>query len=76
MLVGYSPPIFNQFDGKGNPKQHIAHFVETCSNAGTADDLLVKQFVRSLKGIAFDWYTDLSHQSIDSWDQMEEEFFE
>ena len=49
MPVGYSPPKFNQFDGKGNPKQHIAHFVETCSNAGTADDLLVKQFFVPLR---------------------------
>ncbi|XP_021727461.1 uncharacterized protein LOC110694603 [Chenopodium quinoa] len=71
---GYQPPKFQQFDGKGNPKQHIAHFIETCNNAGTAGDLLVKQFVRSLKGIAFDWYTDLPRESIDSWDDMEEEF--
>jgi len=34
----------------------------------------VKQFVRSLKGIAFDWYTDLEPESINSWEQMEHEF--
>ena len=71
---GYQPPKFNQFDGKGNPKQHIAHFIETGSNAGTEGDRLVKQFVRTLKGIAFDWYTDLELESIDSWQQMEQEF--
>ena len=54
MPNGYQPPKFLQFDGKGNPKQHIAHFVETCENAGTQGGLLVKQFVRSLKGNAFD----------------------
>ncbi|KAH7845011.1 hypothetical protein Vadar_034180 [Vaccinium darrowii] len=74
MPVGYQPPKFQQFDGKGNPKQHIAHFVETCNNAGTEGDLLVKQFVRSLKGNAFEWYTDLEPESIDSWEQMEREF--
>ncbi|KAK9691279.1 hypothetical protein RND81_09G186800 [Saponaria officinalis] len=58
MPPGYKPPKFYHFDDKGNPKQHIAHFVETCNNAGTEGDLLVKQFFRSLKGIAFDWYTD------------------
>ncbi|KAL9241927.1 hypothetical protein vseg_015979 [Gypsophila vaccaria] len=73
MPPGYKPPKFQPFDGKSNPKQHIAHFVETCSNAGTDGDLLVKQFVRSLKGIAFDWYADLAHQSINSWEQMEDE---
>ncbi|KAL4598593.1 hypothetical protein ACB092_11G069900 [Castanea dentata] len=74
MPNGYQPPKFLQFDGKGNPKQHIAHFVETCENAGTQGGLFVKQFVRSLKGNAFDWYTDLEPESIDSWDQLEREF--
>ena len=42
MPNGYQPPKFLQFDGKGNPEQHIAHFVETCENAGTQGSLLVK----------------------------------
>ena len=74
MLNGYQPPKFLQFDGKGNPKQHIAHFVETCENAGTQGGLFVKQFVRSLKGNAFDWYTDLESESIDSWEQLKRDF--
>ncbi|KAL0325262.1 UNVERIFIED_CONTAM: hypothetical protein Sradi_5095500 [Sesamum radiatum] len=32
MLMGYQPPKFQQFDGKGNPKQYVVHFVETCNN--------------------------------------------
>lgn len=76
MPMGYQPPKFMHFDGIGNPKQHIAHFVETCNNAGTEGDLLVKQFVRSLKGVAFDWYTDLVPRSIDNWEQMEEAFMD
>ncbi|KAH7840884.1 hypothetical protein Vadar_022933 [Vaccinium darrowii] len=74
MPENYQPPKFLQFDGMGNPKQHVAHFVETCSNAGTDGDLLVKQFVRSLKGYAFDWYIDLEPNSIDSWDQLQQDF--
>ncbi|KAM1314218.1 hypothetical protein ACFX2F_018132 [Malus domestica] len=66
MPMGYQPPKFMQFDGKGNPKQHVAHFVETCNNAGTEEDYLAKQFVRSLKGNAFEWYTDLEPESINS----------
>ncbi|KAK4406583.1 hypothetical protein Sango_0664800 [Sesamum angolense] len=54
MPMGYQPPKFQQFDGKSNPKQHVAHFVESCNNAGTYGDHLVKQFVRLLKGNAFD----------------------
>jgi len=34
----------------------------------------VKQFIRTLKGITFDWYIDLEPESIDSWEQMEQEF--
>ncbi|XP_012846309.1 PREDICTED: uncharacterized protein LOC105966290 [Erythranthe guttata] len=74
MPMGYIPPKFQQFDGKGNPKQHVAHFVETCNDAGTYGDHLVKQFVRSLKDNAFDWYIDLGANFIDSWKNFEEEF--
>ncbi|PIN00867.1 hypothetical protein CDL12_26634 [Handroanthus impetiginosus] len=74
MPMGYQPPKLQQFDGKGNPKQQVAHFVETCNNAGTDGNLLVKQFVLSLKGNAFNWYIDLEPESIDSWDEMEREF--
>ncbi|KAK3043349.1 hypothetical protein RJ639_002651 [Escallonia herrerae] len=63
-----------QFDGKGNLRQHVAHFIETCNIAGTEGDLLVKQFVQSLKGNTFDWYTDLEFESIDCWKEMEREF--
>ncbi|KAM0981028.1 hypothetical protein TB2_013881 [Malus domestica] len=74
MPRGYQPPKFMQFDGKGNPKQHVAHFVETCNNAGKEGYYLAKQFVRSLKGNAFEWYTDLEPESINSWEQLEREF--
>ena len=74
MPNGYQPPKFLQFDGKSNPKQHIAYFVETCENARTQGSLLVKQFVCSLKGNAFDWYIDLEPKSIDNWEQLEIEF--
>ena len=47
MSNGYQPPKFLQFDRKGNPKQHIAHFTETCESARTQGSLLVKQFVCS-----------------------------
>ena len=76
MPNGYQPPKFLQFDGKGNPRQHIAHFVETCENTGTQGGLLVKQFVCSFKENAFDWYTDLEPESIDNWEQLEREFLD
>jgi len=42
MPYGYQHSKFQQFDGKDNPKQHVAHFIETCNNAGTDGDLVVK----------------------------------
>ncbi|KAL0378495.1 UNVERIFIED_CONTAM: hypothetical protein Sradi_3155000 [Sesamum radiatum] len=59
----------------GTLDKHIAHFVETCKYAGTDGDLLVKQFVLSLKDAAFDWYIDLEANSIDSWDDLQNKFF-
>ncbi|KAL8483744.1 hypothetical protein ACS0TY_026430 [Phlomoides rotata] len=74
MLACYQPPKLQQFDGKGNSKQHVTYFIEMCNDARTYGDHLVKQFVRLLKGNAFDWYIDLESNYIGSWDQMEQEF--
>ncbi|KAL0446100.1 UNVERIFIED_CONTAM: hypothetical protein Slati_1737900 [Sesamum latifolium] len=74
MLTGYQPPELRQFDEKGNKRQHIAHFIETCNSAGTDDDLLTKQFIRSLKENAFDWHIKLEPESINSWDEMIKKF--
>ncbi|KAA0033675.1 ty3-gypsy retrotransposon protein [Cucumis melo var. makuwa] len=71
----YQPPKFQQFDGKGNSKQHVAHFIKTCETAGTRGGLFVKQFIQNLKRNTFDWYIDLEPKSIDSWEQLERNFF-
>ena len=71
MPTNYPPPKFQQFDGKGNPRQHVVHFIETCNNVGAYGDYMVKQFVRSMKGNVFDWYIDLKPNSINSWEQLE-----
>jgi len=66
MPCGYQPPKFQQFDCNGNSKQHVAYFIKTCDSAGTHGDLIVKQFVQTLKGIAFDCYSDLKPVSINN----------
>ncbi|TYK26475.1 ty3-gypsy retrotransposon protein [Cucumis melo var. makuwa] len=40
MSNGYQPPKFQQFNGKHNIKQHVAHFIETCATTSTQGDLL------------------------------------
>ncbi|KAL0370671.1 UNVERIFIED_CONTAM: hypothetical protein Sangu_0385200 [Sesamum angustifolium] len=74
MPMSYEPPKFQQFDGKGNPKQHVAHFIKTCNNTGTYGDHLVNKFVQLLKGNAFGCYTNLKVYLIDGWEQLEQEF--
>jgi len=49
----FKPPKFPQFDGKGNPKQHVTHFIETCNNTGTDGNFMIKQLVGTLKGMVF-----------------------
>jgi len=41
-----------------------ASIIETCNNTYTYGDLLVEQFMQSVKGLAFDWYVDLPSASI------------
>ena len=48
MPMGYQPLKFHLFYRKGKSKQYIVHFIETCNNVGTEDDLLVKQFVHTI----------------------------
>ncbi|WMV50456.1 hypothetical protein MTR67_043841 [Solanum verrucosum] len=55
MHEGYQPPKLQQFDDKGNLKQHIAHFIETCNDAEKYSDYFIKKFIRSLKENSFDW---------------------
>ena len=51
---------------KRNSKQHMALFIKTCNNAGTDDNLMVKQFVETPKAIAFNWYTNFEPESINN----------
>ncbi|KAL4649813.1 hypothetical protein ACB092_01G041900 [Castanea dentata] len=61
MPNGYQPPKFLQFDGKRNPKQHVAHFVETCENVGTQGGLFVKQFWKDEPVVDYiNWWRSLS----------------
>ena len=32
MPIGYQPSKFQSFNGKGNLKQPVTHFIETCNN--------------------------------------------
>ena len=72
---GYQKLSFDKFDGlSGSPQEHLAHFYSACGETSQSDPLLVRQFVQSLKGSAFTWYTQLEPGSILTWDDMQRAF--
>ena len=71
---GYSVPKFKQFNGLGNPDQHLAHFVTACGDTSNNPSLLLRQFAGSLTGVAFEWYANLHPESIQTWPQMKDAF--
>ncbi|KAL6284692.1 hypothetical protein ACE6H2_015621 [Prunus campanulata] len=72
---GYQRPIFDKFDGiNSSLHEHLTHFYSACGETSQLDALLVRQFVQSLKGSAFTWYTQLPPGSILTWDDMQKAF--
>nr|CAD1824887.1 unnamed protein product [Ananas comosus var. bracteatus] len=56
------------------PDQHLAHFRATYGNTGGNSALLLRQFLQSLLGVAFESYYSLEDETITTWDDMEEAF--
>ena len=71
---GYSVPKFKQFNGLGNPYQHLAHFITACGDTSNNPSLLLRQFAGSLTGVALEWYANLQSESIQTWLQMKDAF--
>ena len=72
---GYQKPSFDKFDGVNcSPHEHLAHFHSACGETSQSDAFLVRQFVQSLKGAAFTWYSQLQPGSILTWDNMQKAF--
>ncbi|KAH7688681.1 Retrotransposon gag domain-containing protein [Dioscorea alata] len=71
---GYNVPKFKQFNGLGNPDQHLAHFITACGDTSNNPSLLLRQFAASLTGVAFEWYANLQPESIQTWQQMKDSF--
>ena len=67
-------PSFNNLRAKEIESNTVHTLWKHVNNVGTYGGHLVKQFVRSLNGNAFDWYTNLEPNSINSLEQLEHEF--
>ena len=58
----------------GSPQEHLAHFYLACGESALSDALLIRQFIQSLKGSVFTWYTQLQPGSIHTWDDLQRAF--
>ncbi|CAL5425633.1 unnamed protein product [Camellia sinensis] len=71
---GFFQPDFKMFDGTGDPRQHVAHFLSRCGPIAQNEALCLQLFVQSLESSAFTWYANLPEGSIINWDSMVKEF--
>ena len=67
-------PIFN-----GNsvmfPEKHLDQFINICEiHSIIEDDVMVRVFLQTLVGQAYEWYLGLPHHSISSFDDMQYAF--
>ncbi|KAL0918557.1 hypothetical protein M5K25_010571 [Dendrobium thyrsiflorum] len=74
--AGFVPPRFCVFDGLGNPRQHVAQYRAVCCNIGGNDALMLRLFVSSLGGVAFEWYADLPNDSVYTFAELEQLFIQ
>ena len=64
---GFIQPNFAKFRGTGDLVQHVNHFVATCGDIAHNQSLLLRQFSRSLEGIAFTWYAEQRPGTFLTW---------
>jgi len=70
----YRQPQFSKFNGTGSPHEHVAHFLAACQDTSHNGALLLRQFVQTLSGPAFTWYSKFAPGSIRTWEQMQDAF--
>jgi hypothetical protein len=74
--VGWHTPDFVKFNGKDNRTtwEHVSQYLAQLGEVGSIDALKVHLFSLSLTGTTFSWFSSLSPNSIDSWEQLERKF--
>lgn len=61
---GFSQLDFKMFNGTGDPRQHVAHFLSRCGPIAQNEALCLQLFVQSLERSTFTWYANLPESSI------------
>jgi hypothetical protein len=62
-------------DGK-TTLEHVGQFILQCGEASANDVLELRMFPLSLSSTAFTWFTSLAANSIFTWAQLEQKFYE
>jgi hypothetical protein len=61
-------------DGTKTMYEHIGQFLAQVNDMGITDVHKIRMFPLSLTGAAFNWFTSLPRNSIDSWVSLEQKF--
>jgi hypothetical protein len=77
-LIGWHTTDFVKFNGEDNRTtwEHASQYLAQLGEVGSVDALKVRLFSLSLTGTAFSWFSSLSPNSIDSWEQLERKFYD
>jgi hypothetical protein len=73
---GFRVPDLAKFTGDDAKMtyEHIGQFLAQVNDVGITDIHKIRMFPLSLTGTAFNWFTSLPPNSIDSWDSLEPKF--
>jgi hypothetical protein len=76
--LDWHTPDFVKFNGEDNRTtwEHVSQYLAQLGEVGSVDALKVRLFYLSLAGTAFSWFSSLSPNSIDSWEQLECQFYD
>jgi hypothetical protein len=74
--VGQRSPDFVKFNEEDNRTrwEHVSQYLAQLGGARSIDALKVRLFSLLLISTAFSWFSSLSPNSIDSWEQLEHKF--
>jgi hypothetical protein len=74
--IGWRTPDFVKFSGEDNRTiwEHVTQYLAQLGEVGSIDALKIHLFPLSLIGTAFSWFSSLSPNSVDSWEQLECQF--
>jgi hypothetical protein len=73
---GFRVPDLAKFmgDDAKTTYEHIGQFLAQVNDMGTTNVHKIRMFLLFLIGVAFNWFTSLPPNSIDSWVSLEQKF--